>query len=79
VIDMLIVGDHRSVEHLGRTLSNPWPRKSPTGKRLRLLRWPAVDWAIRSGPDVSYRAMTPEDQRYGSQADAVLYLGPGDT
>jgi hypothetical protein len=31
------------------------------------------------GPSISYRALTPADERYDNQVDAVIYLGPDST
>ncbi len=72
VIDTLIVGYLDDLE--GRVAANVSDWAAPA-----LAPLDGTWLGEQTGPSISYRAMSPADARYGSQADAVLYLGPDDT
>ncbi len=79
VIDTLIVGYLKHVDSSGTNLEPPVAENVANWQAPALAPLAGTWLGDQVGPDISYRAMTPEDQRYGSQADAVLYLGPDDT
>jgi hypothetical protein len=80
VVDLLLLppGTHRDgLLHRVQTSTSGWSRPSCAlleGSWLGALTESARPW-INS---MAYQARNPDAARYGAQADAVLYLGPGE-
>jgi hypothetical protein len=79
VIDTLIVGFLKHVDASGTNLEPPVAANVADWQAPALAPLAGTWLGDQVGPDISYRALTPADERYGSQADAVLYLGLDDT
>jgi hypothetical protein len=81
VVDLLVVPPGAQAEPLVQRVETmvahwPYPSVAPLAETwLGELTETAEPWVNSA----AYLAATPQARRYGAQADAVLYLGPGAT